>query len=100
MFSTDILLSLNEQNLFFFPKNINNELDLFNRHVIHLNEQSLYFFPMKIISSKMFSTDILIPLNGLSLFFFPKNINKELDIFNRYFILFKWKKFIFHPQEN
>ena len=45
MFSTDVLFSLNEKSLFFFPKNINKELDVFNRYLFPLNEQSLFFFP-------------------------------------------------------
>ena len=37
----------------------------------------------------MFPTEILVPLNEQSEFFFPKNINKELDVFNRYVISLK-----------
>ena len=36
MFSTDILFPLNEQSLFFFPKNIDNELDVFKRYFISI----------------------------------------------------------------
>ena len=47
----------------------------------------------------MFSADILFPLNEQGLLIFSKNINKELDIFNRYVISLKWIKFFFLPQE-
>ena len=53
----------------------------------------------RLISSKMFSADILFPSNKQGLSIFSKNINKELDIFNRYVISLKWIKFIFLPQE-
>ena len=55
--------------------------------------------PNRLISSKMFSADILFPLNEQGLLIFSKDINKELNIFNRYIISLKWKKFIFLPQE-
>ena len=58
MFSTDILFSLNEKSLFFFPKNINKELDVFNR----------FFIPLKVY----FSSPIILI--------------KELDVFNTYSI--------------
>ena len=70
MFSIDILFPLNEQNLIFFPKNINKELDVFNR----------YFFPLK----------------WIKLIFLPKNINKELDVYNRHFFSFTHEKCPFY----
>ena len=56
--SKDIIFTLNEQSLFFFPRKklgvntskilTHKELDTFKRYCIALNEQSLYFFPKKI----------------------------------------------------